>query len=274
MSNTLEKDRNSPTYRVSMAAAAVEVLEAFKCSSEMLTLADIARCTSVSKPTIFRILHTLQHLGYVQRDIDSGRYFLSLKILEFAKYVRRANTFRLWALPYMRRLMKQFDLIVNLAIREGGSVSYVEIITPASSQHVPPRIGATARLHSTALGKAIASYLPEAEVREVIKKHGMSSVTPHTITDIPVFLSELEHVRKQGYAEDNQENLLGIVCLAAPIRDATGKSIGAISVTSTPQLFTAKRKTEVAEALKRLGQDLSLRVAGNLALSRFASAQS
>lgn len=84
---------SAKTYRVSIAVAAMAGLEAYKGQeSEMLTLPEITRCTTVSKSTVFQI-HALQHLGYIQKDVDSGRYFLNLKILEFAKYFRRANSF-------------------------------------------------------------------------------------------------------------------------------------------------------------------------------------
>lgn len=251
-----------------MAAAAIETLESFKCSSEALSLREIARDASVSKPTVFRVLHTLTDLGYVNRDIDSGKYSLTLKVLEFAKYVSRANTFRLWALPYMRRLMKQFDMIVNLAIKEGGSITYVEIITSATSEHVPPRVGSTAMWHSTALGKAIASYTPETDVMATLDRTRMPSETRNTIVSKRAYMEELKRVRKQGFAEDNQEHKLGICCMATPIREASGKAVGAISVTSTPAQLSGLRKQEVGEALRTLGQDLSLRLAGNLALTR------
>ncbi len=270
-----ETDKSSPAarYRVAMAVATVEVLEAFKSPSEELTLAEVARCTSASKPTVLRVLATLQQLGYVKRDIDSGRYFLSLKVLEFAKYVRRANSFRLWALPYMRKLMIEFGCIVNLAVREGTTISYIEVVTPSNASHVPPHPGFTARLHTTALGKAIAAFMPEAEVLEILEKTGMQPATPNTIVDKQRFLAELEGVRRRGFAEDREENLLGIACLATPIRDASGRAIAAISLTSRPNVMASPRKVEMAETLRQLGQELSLKVAGNLALSRQALAR-
>jgi DNA-binding IclR family transcriptional regulator len=256
--------------RTSVVVAAFEVLEAFKCPSELLTLAEVARKVRASKPTVMRILRKLSDLGYIKRDVHSGKYYLGLKILEYARYVRPADCFRTYARPYMRQLLGQFDLMVNLAIKDGDTITYVDTILPASDAHLEPTVGSSVPIHSTALGKAIASFLPEAELLTILTKQGMPPDTSNTIVRVPAFLAEMERVRKQGYAEDNQEHKMGIICLAAAIRNATGRSVGAISITGPPSRFQGGRKKEIGEYIRSVAHDFSLRAAGDIVLARLA----
>jgi DNA-binding IclR family transcriptional regulator len=136
------------------------------------------------------------------------------------------------ARPFLNQLRDQVNETIHLAVLDDDlRVVYVEKL---STQHaiglMMSRIGITAPMHCTALGKAMAAFRPEDDIRHWIVTHGLKSVTETTITDEDAFLQELREIRSRGYAVDDGEFEASVRCVAAPIRDRTGRVIAAISI--------------------------------------------
>jgi DNA-binding IclR family transcriptional regulator len=145
------------------------------------------------------------------------------------------------ALPFMRGLIEDFGETVNLAILEGGRVVYIEILEGTHSIRMAARPGQRDFAHSTAIGKAILAYSPASEAENVVKRHGLPTRTPATLTTLEGLRAELDIVRERGYSIDNIENELGVRCVAVPIFNHLSRPIAAISVSGpADRMFGAK----------------------------------
>jgi IclR family acetate operon transcriptional repressor len=118
-------------------------------------------------------------------------------------------------------------------------------------------VGAKAPFHSTAVGKAIAAHLPERDVQELIRANGLPAVTPRTIQDPEVFRSELACVRRDGYAVDDEENVLGARCVAAPIFNMHGDVVGAISLSGPIQRLSDAHMRQIALDVRQAAVHIS-----------------
>ena len=162
--------------------------------------------------------------------------------------------------PYLKYLMEQTLETVHLVKRVDCDICYIHKLEPANtgrSIQMASFVGMISPLYCTAVGKAIMSRLSEAEVREIWERSDVSPKTEFTILDIEQLLKELEEVRMRGYALDNEENELGVRCVAISINDYTGKAEYAISISAPTPRMSDERILELSSLLLEAGQSLS-----------------
>lgn len=240
----------------------LSMLEVLSEQSEPLHLQGISQLCNVNPSTALRFLSSLRRRNYVAQTADTGKYYLTFKICSLAQSVHLFSDMRNVALPYLRNAAHLFSESCSLAIDSDMTAMYIEVVPGPNKQFLSlHRIGSSAPLHCTAVGKLLlATYSPE-RVERLIATRGLEARTEHTITDPDALESELESVRKRGYALDDQECEYGTRCLAVPIRDHTGKICAAIgvsgpSVRMTDELIFSKLTCfiETAEQISfRLG---------------------
>ncbi len=192
-----------------------------------MPLKQLARATDLPKPTVHRLLHTLQTLGYVTRDGDSTDYLLGHRIQELAggpiqQRIKDA------ALPLMHRLHKAVNETVNLGVREGFLIRYVDYLETTRPLRLAVQPGQTDSIFSTALGRAILSVLPETEVRRILaaaqRENGFLPEGGATKLETLLALG-----RKRGWAEEEEETVKGICCIAVSL-ERLGFPHAAVSV--------------------------------------------
>jgi DNA-binding IclR family transcriptional regulator len=217
-------------YSIQVLERAFSVMDVLLQAGEPLSLETIMARSRMAKSTAFRILTNLVRHGYVM-ETDDG-YWLGLKMISFGHAVEKNLDVRTLSLPYLEALRDQTNETVYLAILTNDwSVLYLDKCE--SRQPVGVMLhsaGMTIEMYCTGLGKTLAAFRPEAEVRRWLQTHEMPQRTPFTITDPDAFLTELEAIRQRGYGIDNCERSLSIRCVAVPIRSANGKVIAALSV--------------------------------------------
>jgi DNA-binding IclR family transcriptional regulator len=243
----------STRYAIDVVSKALEVLEAFR-SSEELSLAEISVRVGLNKSRVFRLLHTLVEHGYVEKNWDGTRYQLGLKLLERAACVRM--DLRQVALPYMRTIHEQFNETVNLGILEGQQIVYIGTLESSRPIRMAEVIGNRSPVHSTALGKAIVAYLPDADLKAVLSSISYTKLTERTITDAEKLSKELQKVRRRNYAFDDRENDPEGFCIAAPIFDRRIVPVAAISVSGPADRVQGNSK-EIVELLLSLCRQVS-----------------
>ncbi len=248
--------RTQDRYTVEAVVRALDLLEAFQ-GGEELTLTEIAERVGLNKSRVFRLLHSLAVRGYVERSTDGIRYTLGVKIIERAACVRR--DLRQLALPFMQRLHTQFNETVNLAILDRGEVLYIEMLESSHPFRMAAAVGSRSPWHSTALGKAMVSYLPEEERRPLLQAERLVQLTERTLTDRERLARELERVRRRGYAVDEGETEPGAACIGAPILNREGRPVAALSLSGPVERILVKRQ-EIAVALVAACQELSRRM--------------
>jgi DNA-binding IclR family transcriptional regulator len=198
-------------------------------------LADIAAATSLPKPTVHRILRALVARDFA-RTAGVGVYLPGPRILGLAGQVLAEFDYGRHARPIMQSLNERVGRTVHLAILSGDEAIYVEKLDGRRPYQMASRVGMHIPLHCTAIGKAILAELPDA--REIVGRTGLARRTEHTIVRVGDLMSELGRVKARGYAIDDEENEVGIRCVAAPVFDNQGRVVGGLSISTLAYEFS------------------------------------
>lgn len=223
----------------------LRLLECFSAEEPSLTLTQLCRKLELPKSTVHRLLAGLLEEGYLVLDPDTLKYHVSLKVLHLARAAVSQLSIEEAADLCLHQIVAASGGTANLAIlhKAEGMVLYLKTISP----NLPlSNVGRLGHVHSTALGKVFAAFLPEPMVDQILVQHGMPASTPQTITDASDFKTHLRRVRQRGYAVDDQEANPGFFCIGAPVQDHTGQVVAAISTTVPAYSLTGERLEELA----------------------------
>jgi IclR family acetate operon transcriptional repressor len=243
-------------YWVPILGAAARILDVFYESDSDLTLHQVSTAAKVGKTSAFRILYTLDKLGYVEKVPGSGHYRLGLRIAAAAQKAIASGNLLQIAHPYLKKLRDEFQETINLAAMERSRIVYLEILESPHPFRLAETVGAYIPWHSTALGKSIAAFLPEDQVKAALTRAPLRRSTPNTITSVRKFIEILAEVRHQGYSVDHEESVLGATCVAAPIFDGGDGVLGAVSLSGPTPRVQDKQKRVVA-ALRKAAATIS-----------------
>lgn len=224
-----------------------KVVEAFSGQREV-SLGELAERTQMIKSSVFRILYTLGQLGYAEKD-SQGRYSLTSRWEKLCLGAQPMRELIRLAAPLMTVLLNRFRETVNLGVIDGGDVLYVHVLESPHAFRLAAHAGMRSPLYSTALGKCLLSRLSSEEVDAALKKSPITALTPHTIRNGAAFKRELVRVQKQGYAVDNGEDSTGARCVAAPIFNAAGEVVAAISISGPAGRISPPKDRELARSL-------------------------
>lgn len=221
-----------PSRKIGSVQRAIDILNLFDNQTSELGTTEIARALGLHKSTAASLVSTLAANGFLNQNPETRKYRLGLKLVERAFAMLDQIEIRRIAYPALQQLRDQWNETVNLAILDGPAVVFIERMLGTKALGMRSEVGRREPAHSTALGKAILSCYPLADVQAFIATYGLCAVTPKTITSPDQFLAELDKAREQGYAIDDEENEIGGRCVAVPIFDHTGKVIAAVSISA------------------------------------------
>lgn len=211
------------------------LIDVLASREEAVSLKDISEKTGLHPSTAHRILNDLAAGRFVDRP-ESGSYRLGMRLLELGNLVKDRLSVRETALPAMRLLHKQIQQPVNLSVRQGDEIVYVErAYSERSGMQVVRAIGGHAPLHLTSNGKLFLAADEPQRVRAYAMRTGLAGNTHNSLTQLPLLERELTKARETGVAYDNEELELGVRCMAAGIYDDQSKLIAALSI-SAPML--------------------------------------
>lgn len=242
---------------VKVVAKTFKVIELLN-SENGLSLMDLALRASLPKPTTYRILDTLAGLGYIEHDPTTHLFTLGPRFLTFIRSSAPGKNIISLAAPYMEKLGKLYGETVNLARMIDDQIIYVQILDSGHSFRISDNIGDRASVHSTAIGKAIAAFLPKKDLNRVLRRNVYTLFTRRTISDEASLRRHLALVRKRGYAIDDEEGHDGVMCVAAPIFNKDHLPFAALSI-SLPKV-RAKEKVirDMVREIPKLAIQLSL----------------
>lgn len=199
---------------------------------------ELARTTGLNKTTVFRMLDTLVNLGYVSRDSKTEKYSLTLKFLKISSEQLANYDIHKRMRPILEEIAEKSGETVHLVERQGEQVVYIDKCeSTTNSVRMVSRIGMTLNVFTTAVGKAMLATLSDDEITRLWEDSPHQGKTEFTITDLEKYLEEIKVVRKTGYAVDDEENELGVRCVAVAVPDAYGEYKYAVSV-SAPKIRT------------------------------------
>lgn len=211
---------------------AMRLLDALADQSDPVALKELARTTGLHTSTTHRILNDLVAGRYVER-VDSGMYRLGMRLLELGSLVKGRLDVREAAIEPMRELHKLTGQTINLALRQGDEIVYIERAwSECSGMQVVRAIGGRAPLHLTSTGKLFLSVSDPRQVRAYAMRTGLAGTTRNSITQTDVLERELALVRRLGYSRDNEELELGVRCIAAGVYDDTGTLQAGLSISA------------------------------------------
>ncbi len=252
---------SSNDYRIQVVDRAMDVLEALAESDTPMGASEIAREIGATRSAVFRLLVNLEQRRYVQRDHASGNYVLGGRLIWLGHRAQRASNIRTSARPVLEALHTRFNETVNLGVQADGRISYVDMIESDQGLRMAAQIGSTDDIHSTALGKAILSFLPNTELERILNS-GLRRLTDRTITNPQLLLAELAEIRKTAIAEDRGENELGARCFGSPIFDHQGNVVAAISVSSPESRLRDDRAWLVSQAVRNAAAEITESIGG------------
>jgi len=239
----------TPNYQVRALQRGLAILQTFREAEPTQSLAEISRRLDIPKATTLRLLECLRHETWLTYDADRGRYALGIAALEIGSAYLAASRIEQRAMPFLRRLADITGQTANLGILNGNMVVHVGVVEPDRPLRYHSYVGARDLAHCTGLGKVLAAYLDEPALRSLLSA-GLSRRTPTTITKPDSFRQELRRVRTSGFAEDLEEGAPGLRCLAAPVLDADGSVVAAMSISGPAAEFEGSGAVFLAALLK------------------------
>jgi DNA-binding IclR family transcriptional regulator len=232
----------------------MDLLDALARNEEPVNLKRLANSTSLHPSTAHRILNMMVEFRMVDR-IEPGTYRLGIRLLELGNLVKSRINLRQEALPFMRRLHQELHETVNLSVRQGDEMVYVErLLSDRTAMRVVHLIGARAPLHITAAGKIFLLEDGPEKCREYAQRTGLEVFTKSTIRDLAALNKELDRVRKLGYALDNEEAENGVSCIGAGIHDDEGRLVAGLSLSAPSNRIEkawCSRVKQIAEEISR-----------------------
>jgi IclR family KDG regulon transcriptional repressor len=217
---------------------------------------EVAGAVPFARTTVHRILYSLEKLGYVEKDDVKAHYHLAPKFFELTGPAIHFRRLQRAAKSVMQNLLLRFGETINLGVLDEGQVAYIEVLQSPSVLRAAAIPGQRNPVHSTALGKVMLAFLPESEVESIIDRHPMIRRTPKTITQKKHLLEHLASVRERSVALDMEENLTGVVCVAAPIFDHAGRVVASLSV-SGPAARMEPKLAQIQEEIRLSALTLS-----------------
>ena len=243
---------------------AFQIIEVMAKNPGPMRLMDIAKGVQLPASTVLRFMSTLTSCGYIGQNPETSKYFLTVKLANIGNKVISQLSIRDVIRPFLMELSEKCHESVCLAIEDDMMAVYIDVVEgPDKMLRTLQRIGKSAPLHSTGVGKLLLLNYDEIRLETLLNIKGFSMLTNKTITTLEALMNELEKIKKQGFAIDDEECELGARCVAAPIRDFSGKVIACISVSGP----TSRITWEKVDSIKEIIIDISNRISNTLGYS-------
>lgn len=213
-------------------------------------LQELSSELSLNKSTVHRILNSLICMDYVRQDPESSRYSLSFKICGLANQILSKNNIIDIARPYLKELSSISGETVHLVQIDGINATYIDKVEASkNSIRMISMVGKSIPLYCSGVGKALLSDLPNDKIQSIWNRSSIEKLTQYTVTNYNEFLKLIDETRKTGYAMDNEENELGVRCIAVALRGYNSKSEHAISISAPKDRMNDSRISELKELI-------------------------
>ena len=241
------------TRSVPVLERAFGVLELLAVSSNGLTLPDVARKLQIPKSSAHCILLTLLRQGYLSRSDRTRRYVLGQKLFSLASHALAGQDVREVAMPHLRQLMLATKLTVHLGVLEGGEVILIAKVDPPGVTGLATWLGRRMDVHCTGMGKALIANLPAEELEQFLRSRTFPRHNENTIVSAKRLKQELDTVRANGFATDDEEDEVGYRCIGVPVLDR-GRIVAAVSLAGSLAQVTNENKADLVRSLTRAAE--------------------
>ncbi len=253
----LDSEQSDIAGETSSTLKAFGVLEVLVRAGRAVTLSELMQATELPKPTLYRALALFEEAGFLSREPGGRAYIIGDRLSRFGLDVLRNDAAATERRIVLRRVVSEIGESCNLAVLHKGTLIYLDRIEaswplrlqiPAGGVALPP--------HCCASGKLLLAHLPLADRQRLIELMALEQFTPRTITDRQVLASELDRIISAGYAIDNEEYVLGVACVAVPVRNRQAETIAAIAVQGATARLQLMRAIEFVPQLQAAALDI------------------
>jgi IclR family KDG regulon transcriptional repressor len=253
--------------RLGSVEKTLRVLEAYSSDRQELSTIELSRLLAMDKSSVSRIVLTLQHHGYLNRNPSTGKYRLGAKLVDLGNQVLdRYDQLDLGevASPYLHELARKIEEVVHLGVLDDEEVINLKKVAGGQIVTVDTKVGGRYPAHACALGKVLLAGIPAEELAQRLDARPLQRRTEHTLVDPQALIREIQRVRKQGYALEREESFIGLCCAAAPIRGSGGKVVAAVSATVPKQRSDRARMEEILRRVRATAAQISAQIQGTM----------
>jgi IclR family transcriptional regulator, KDG regulon repressor len=252
----MQRVTKSASAPVGVISKVLKILEALQGSASGLGLKAICDATGIHKSTAHRVLKHLEREGYLICT-EAGAYLIGPRLSQMTARVNPQANLQAIARPVLWELWKSTQETVNLAVLDQNTVLYVEVMESPHEFRLSSRVGTRRPLHATALGKALAAFLPDELRDSILSTVSFQPSTQKTIMNMVQFRRELQKIRQQGYALDDEEAVTGARCVSAPILCSRGEAVAAVSVSGPVTRLSLSQVATLADAVINAARSIS-----------------
>jgi DNA-binding IclR family transcriptional regulator len=245
----------TPDYYSKAIGRALDILEYFTDSETTLNLTEIAQMSAIPEASLFRILLTLEHHRYLQRNPD-GSYKMAPKVL-FGTLYEHAENVRQKLHPLLINLNQRFDETVSLAYLFGDKIQVIDVLEAFKEVRATNTLGKLLPPHCSSMAKAMTAFQPKDRIDRIVQVYGLVRFTDKTIVDRLALLNEYELIRRNGWSMEREESSVGICCFGAPVFNEKQHAVAAISVMCPLIRVTPEREKEIISELLNTSQEAS-----------------
>ena len=260
--SALDTEAESRDVGVQSVDRALSIIETLAEDDEGYRLSDLAIRTGLSTSTVHRLLATLESRRFVQFDRTESKWHVGARAFTVGATFARRRNFSAQAVPYLRKLRDLTRETANLAVVDD---EFIIVLTRAESREIMrslTKVGGRVAMVASGVGKAVLATYSDADVSAIIHHHGMPRLTEKSIVRPSDLFKELEKVRRQGFAIDDEEACMGLRCIAAVVYNDNSEPLAAISVSGMTSRITDERLATLGETVREVAAELTLALGG------------
>lgn len=248
---TAELNGDTPTMRL------FALLEVIAAKDQRYALQDLVEATGLPKPTLHRMLQQLESAGLLQREGDSRLYGIGTRLRRLAENLLLNDSHHGARHTVLRQLVEEIGESCNLTALSGSEVVYLDRVETAAPLRFYLHPGSRVPVHCSASGKVFLAQMSPAQRRRLLANAKLEAYTPKTLTELEALEREVQRVRKDGYAFDNEEFLPGLLCIAALVPNESGPSNLCLAVQAPVMRLDMDKAKKLLPALQRAALALS-----------------
>jgi IclR family KDG regulon transcriptional repressor len=233
------------------------VLQAIADQPGKLDIAQLVKTVPYPRATVYRIVTALIAEGMVLQGNETGTYHLGHRLIQLASRSWESSDLRATARAHIEALRDATSETVHLAVPSGDGMAYIDKLESPNAVRMMTSIGARVELHSTSVGKAYLSALPEERLRAIVARLELRRHTPRTFTQPKAFFEEMRKTRERGYSYDNEENEPDIRCFGSAIFDRSGEPVGGVSISIPVYRYDEARHDHYATLIRNTAASIS-----------------
>ena len=242
---------------VQSVARALEIMQYIGKLGGPVSLTQLGRDMGISLSTLHGILVTLKNYDFIRQDPETDKYFLGFSLVQLGNKVPESFDSKRVILHHMKELSEFYEETVHLAVLSHVEAFYLDKVEGRRTYRLTSRVGERRPLHCCAIGKAMLAYQPPDVYAEILAAMELTQATPNSITSKDVFSKQMDQVRAQGYALDNEETEIGLCGVGAPLWNHTGKVIAAISVALPAYRYNQHGGDEMGKHVREIAGRIS-----------------